>query len=264
VLRAALVAVAVSGAASFAGPAWALEETFAFDILGVTLGEDPSMVVVSAAYTCGPLDFGDGGIQGRVDLTVRQQTEAGQLTGIAYVYPEFCNGLPQTAEATVSSLDGRAFLPGQMVTVLASGYVEGLEGRQTTRAAAELLLQPIPPSFSFTVDADARVFARGSAVTLSGSYTCGPLAFGEEGPGWVDLTVRQEVRGEASGSARAQVTVCDGTPQAWSTTIPAFYGRFRRGPATVEGSGLVCASQPPDGLACQTLERFQQAITLIR
>jgi hypothetical protein len=156
----------------------------------------------------------------------------------------------------VTSRDGRAFSPGALASVVTSGDAGG----QTTAGRGEVWIRPIPPILTFTVDDQALVSSRTTAV-VTGTYTCGPLDFSQGGGGVVDLTVQQ---GSVSGSGSVDTAVCDGTPQAWSATVTAHAGRFRRGAALGLASGYVCGDALPDVYTCQTTGQIEQSLTLRR
>ena len=115
-------------------------------------------------------------------------------------------------------------------------------------APALLLAGPATAEGLSVSVSDARLVPGGQQVVLSGSYSCGPFGPGSD-YGVVDLTLTRTAKTTVTGYGYLYLTVCDGTPQQWSSTVDSVGGAFGSGPATVTGSGYAC---DPAGGPCQS------------
>jgi hypothetical protein len=106
--------------AAVAPAAWAKDETLPFSIDQARLAADRHTVVVSGAYTCGPLDLDVVGGGGTIDLTVRQ----GRVEGFGFVPIEVCDGTTQAWQSDVTTFGDRRFKRGA-ARASASGLVNG-------------------------------------------------------------------------------------------------------------------------------------------
>jgi hypothetical protein len=93
-----------------------------------------------------------------------------------------------------------------------------------------------------TVTANSAELGRdGTSVVLRGSYSCGPFASGFPDRGVIDLSIKQDRRGNTvTAFGFLEPTACDGSSQPYRVTLTGTGGeRLRTGAATWAASGYV-------------------------